>query len=230
MTSIAIIPARSGSKGLIHKNITAVNGKPLITYTLEAAVNSGVFDEVMVSTDSEEYARIARSTPGVNVPFLRDPENSGDTASTWAVVKEVLEKYKARGKTFDMCCVLQPTSPLRDAGDIQEAYALYQQKNAYSIVSVCELGHPLNICNMLPEDLSLVGFMREQTKYARQMNPTPYRLNGAIYMCDVEAFLKYDTIYKEKSYAYIMSERKSVDIDTEDDIAYVEFLMNRNQK
>ena len=126
--------------------------------------------------------------------------------------------------------MLQPTSPLRDAGDIQEAYALYQQKNAYSIVSVCELGHPLNICNMLPEDLSLVGFMREQTKYARQMNPTPYRLNGAIYMCDVEAFLKYDTIYKEKSYAYIMSERKSVDIDTEDDIAYVEFLMNRNQK
>ena len=230
MRSIAIIPARSGSKGLIHKNITDVNGKPLIAYTLEAAVNSGVFDEIMVSTDSDVYAQIARKTPGVNVPFLRTPENSGDTASTWAVVREVLERYAEQGELFDMCCVLQPTSPLRDAEDIREAFALYQQKNAYSIVSVCELGHPLNICNTLPEDHSLIGFMRKQSDYARQMNPTPYRLNGAIYMCDVEAFLKYDTIYKEKSYAYIMSEQKSVDIDTEDDIAYVEFLMNRTQK
>lgn len=230
MTSVAIIPARSGSKGLIHKNITEVNGKPLIAYTLEAAVASGVFDEVMVSTDSEEYARIAQCTPGVNVPFLRNQETSSDTASTWAVVKEVLEKYKALGKTFDMFCVLQPTSPLRDAENIRDAYALYQQKEAYSIVSVCELGHPLNICNMLPEDYSLIGFLREQTKYARQMNPTTYRLNGAIYMCDTEAFLKYDTIYKEKSYAYIMSQRKSVDIDTEEDIAYLEFLLNRDQK
>lgn len=228
MKNLAIIPARSGSKGLKDKNIREVCRKPLMAYTLEAAATSGVFDEVMVSTDSEHYADVARGVKGVKVPFLRNATTAGDTSSTWEVVREVLFNYKKIGQQFDMFCILQPTSPLRSVQNIKEAYDLYCEKEANSIVSVCELGHSINICNTLPEDHSLVDFLKNQDKYARQMNPTYYRLNGAIYMCNTKAFLEYGTIYKEKSYAYIMTELDSIDIDTADDLMMAEFLINKN--
>ncbi len=227
MKALAIIPARSGSKGLPDKNIKELCGKPLMAYTLEAAVQSGIFYEVMVSTDSEQYASIARTVEGVTVPFLRSEVTAGDSASTWDTVKEVLHEYRKLGKEFEMFCILQPTSPLRSALCIQEAYKLYEEKNANSVVSVCKMGHSINICNTLPEDHSLVGFIRDEQKYTRQMNPTYYRLNGSIYMCNTEAFYKYGTIYKEKSYAYIMSEMDSVDIDTKDDLLYAEFVLKK---
>jgi len=227
MKCLAIIPARSGSKGIKDKNIKELCGKPLMQYTLEAAVNSGIFDEIMVSTDSKYYADIARNIKGVSVPFLRNSSTAGDTSSTWDVVCEVLDNYRKLGIEYDMFCVLQPTSPLRSAQNIREAFQLYNEKNANSIVSVCKLGHPINICNTLPEDHSLVGFIKEQDKYARQMNPTYYRINGSIYMCNTKAFLEYGTIYKEKSYAYIMTELDSIDIDTEDDFLIAELLINR---
>lgn len=227
MGNIAIIPARSGSKGLKDKNIKEVLGKPLIAYTLEAAVNSGIFDEVMVSTDSEHYAEVAKQTQGVNVPFLRSAGTAGDTASTWDVIREVLENYRNLGKEFDNFCVLQPTSPMRSSRHIEEAYDLFTKLDANSVVSVCKLGHSMNVCNQLPEDHSLVGFLRNPNKYARQMNPTYYRLNGSIYMCSTKAFLEYGDIYRERSYAYIMSEEDSVDIDTADDMMMAEFLLEK---
>ena len=189
MKTLAIIPARSGSKGLKDKNILEICGKPLLHYTLEAAVNSGIFDEIMVSTDSASYAEIAQKVTGVKVPFLRSKDTSHDTASTWSVVQEVLQNYHEAGQDFDMFCILQPTSPLRTSVDIQKAFALYQQNQANSVVSVCELGHPLNICNTLPDDHSLVGFIQNPQKSSRQMNPTAYRLNGAIYICNTKNFL-----------------------------------------
>lgn len=228
MKCLAIIPARSGSKGLPNKNIKRLCGKPLMSYTLEAAVESDVFDTVMVSTDSQEYADIAMQTSGVEVPFLRSAENSQDTSSTWDAVREVLRNYKDMGKEYDMFCILQITSPLRNARHIQEAFRLYQEKEANSIVSICEMDHPLNVCNYLPEDHSLVGFIRNGgEKCARQLLRKSYRINGAIYMCKTEAFRKFDSIYQEKCFAYIMDTRDSVDIDTIDDFNLAEFLFSK---
>lgn len=116
MNNIAIIPARSGSKGLPDKNILDLNGHPLMYYTIKAALKSGCFDTVMVSTDSEKYADIAKSC-GAEVPFLRSEELSSDTAGSWDVVREVLTQYKVMGNSFDYVALMQPTSPLRNAED-----------------------------------------------------------------------------------------------------------------
>ena len=121
MKNLAIIPARSGSKGLVDKNIKLLDGKPLIAYSIEAALQSGVFDMVMVSTDSEKYAEIAWNY-GAQVPFLRSAETSSDTASSWDAVAEVIENYRKLGTVFDTFMLLQPTSPLRTAQNIREAY------------------------------------------------------------------------------------------------------------
>ena len=114
MRNIAIIPARSGSKGIKDKNIRLLNGKPLLAYTIEAALKSKCFDVVMVSTDSKKYKKIAEEYEA-EVPFLRSEGNSKDYSSPWEVVKEVLERFKALGEEFDTFALLQPTSPLRSA-------------------------------------------------------------------------------------------------------------------
>ena len=108
MRNLAIIPARSGSKGLPDKNIKELNGKPLMAYSIEAANESGCFTEVMVSTDSEKYAQIAREY-GAHVPFLRSAATSSDQANSWDMVEEVLAEYAKRGEYFDSFCLLQPT-------------------------------------------------------------------------------------------------------------------------
>ncbi|MBO6246248.1 MAG: acylneuraminate cytidylyltransferase family protein, partial [Anaerovibrio sp.] len=126
--NIAIIPARSGSKGLKDKNIKLMNGKPLLAYSIEAAKESGMFDEIMVSTDSPKYADIAIQY-GAGVPFLRSAENSSDTAGSWDMVLEVLNNYQKIGREFDTVCLLQPTSPLRLAKDISDAYKDFKEND-----------------------------------------------------------------------------------------------------
>ncbi len=226
MRNIAIIPARSGSKGLPDKNIKDLNGKPLMAYSIEAALNSNLFDEVMVSTDSEKYAEIAKKH-GASVPFLRSEELSGDKAGSWDVVKEVLNRYKEMGKEFDTICLLQPTSPLRDAEDIKNAYNLYNEKASVAVISVCEMEHSPLWSNTLPDDKSLAGFIRPEGQKPRQEIETYYRLNGAIYIVKSEEIYKNFDFYKEGSFAYIMPTRKSVDIDNAEDFEYAEFILNK---
>ena len=135
LKSIAIIPARSGSKGLPDKNIRPLNGIPLIAYTIKAALDSGMFDTVMVSTDSEKYAEIARKY-GAEVPFLRSAAISGDKSSSWDAVKEVLAQYESQlGKTYDVVALLQVTSPLRTGAQIAEAFEKMEQMDANSVYS-----------------------------------------------------------------------------------------------
>ena len=129
MRSIAIIPARSGSKGLPDKNIKPLNGKPLLAYSIEAALASGLFDTVHVSTDSERYADIARQY-GADEPFLRSAETSSDTASSEDAIREVLRRYEEMGQRFDAFMLLQPTSPLRTADDIRAAFGVMEEKQA----------------------------------------------------------------------------------------------------
>ena len=167
MKNIAIIPARSGSKGVKDKNIGDLCGKPLIAYTIEAAINSGEFYEVMVSTDSEKYAEIAKQY-GANVPFLRSAVTSSDTASSWDMVEEVLKKYAEIGASFDTFCLLQPTSPLRTAEDIKNAYAIFREKADFAVVSVCEAEHSPLWCGHLPESGEFIGFIDQDSMKQRQ--------------------------------------------------------------
>ena len=140
MKNIAIITARSGSKGLPDKNIRTLSGKPLMYYSIKAAAESKLFDTIMVSTDSQKYANIARQF-GADVPFLRSEFTSGDNANSWDVVTEVLKNYQELGKKFDTVCLLQPTSPLRKAEDIIEGYNLMVTECCNSVTAICEMKH-----------------------------------------------------------------------------------------
>ena len=226
MRNIAIIPARSGSKGLKDKNIRLLNGKPLLAYTIEAALESECFETVMVSTDSKEYAKIAKEY-GAQVPFLRNEENSKDSASPWEVVKEVLDNYKSLGEEFDTFALLQPTSPLRNAQDIKNAYAQLEEKRANAVVSMCDLECSMHLVNTLPDDLSMTGFIsNEQYNKRRQDIRTYYRFNGAIYISKTESFYRHMNIYDDECYAYIMDRKRSYDIDDEFDLKVAEAILN----
>ena len=224
MKNLAIIPARSGSKGVKDKNIRLLGGKPLMAWSIEAALGSGKFDEVMVSTDSERYAAIAREH-GASVPFLRSAVTASDTASSNDMISEVLEEYQKRGREFDTYCLLQPTSPLRTAEDIRRAYALYEQKKALAVVSVCEAEHTPLWCGQLPPTLELEGFLPRAEAQRRQDIQKFYRLNGAIYIVDTRKFKTDPFPYQKGGYAYVMDRERSVDIDTELDFRLAEFLL-----
>lgn len=224
MKNIAIIPARSGSKGVKDKNIRCLNGKPLMAYTIEAAIECEEFDEVMVSTDSDIYAEIAVNY-GAKVPFLRSKENSKDSASSWDTVNEVLDKYGERGDHFDTFCLLQPTSPLRTSEDIREAYKIYRDKADFAVVSVCEAEHSPLWCGHLPPDNSMDGFIKRESTVQRQSGEKFYRLNGAIYIVDIGRFITDKYLYGKGSYAYVMPQSRSIDIDTEIDFRLAEIMM-----
>ena len=225
MKNIAIITARSGSKGLKDKNIKQLNGKPLMVYSILAAIESELFDVVMVSTDSIKYANIAKEW-GAEVPFLRNEDLSSDTASSWDVVKDILKFYQDKGVEFDTVTLLQPTSPLRTAIHIKEGYKLYTEKKAHSVVGVCEVDHSPLWSNTLPEDLSLKGFMRtEIIGLRRQEIPTYYRINGALYIVDTAFILQTKDIFSDRSFAYIMEKHQSIDIDDEFDFVIANALM-----
>lgn len=221
---IAIIPARSGSKGLKNKNIKELDGKPLIAYTIEAALRSNVFEDVFVSTDSKEYKKIAEKY-GAWVPFFRDNELAKDTTSTNEVVKDVIVKLRNSGKEYDDLMILQPTSPLRDEEDIKNSIRLFNEKKANSVVSMCECDYSPLLTKELDEEMNLDGFLSKLNKIRRQDLKKSYRLNGAIYLMKVDYFLKYEDFYKKNSYAFIMKKEKSIDIDDLYDFKLVEFLI-----
>ena len=227
MSSVAIIPARSGSKGLKDKNIKSLLGKPLLQYSVEAAINSNIFNCIHVSTDSEKYAEIARGC-GADVPFLRCQEFASDSADSWSVVRYVLEQYKQLDRTFDMVTLLQPTSPLRDANDIQSAYRLFCEKKAEVVISVSEVEHSPLLMNTLDESLSLNGFIKLKEVGRRQNMPQYYQINGAIYMMKTYILDRISDLYGEKSYAYIMSREKSLDIDSIIDFKMAEMFLKEN--
>ncbi len=226
MKNIAIIPARSGSKGLKDKNIRFLHGKPLMAYSIVAALDSGIFDEVMVSTDSEKYAEVAGKY-GAEVPFLRSEELASDTATSRDVILDVLNWYEAGGKTFDTFALLQPTSPLRTAEDIINAYDIFTQKKACAVVGVTETEHSPLLCGTLPIDGSMDGFIKPEAKdKPRQILDTYYRINGAMYIASVGYYRTWGDFYRERCYAYVMGREVSVDIDCEMDFRMAEFLMN----
>lgn len=224
---LAVIPARGGSKGVPGKNIKELGGKPLIAYTIKAAVDSGIFEKIIVSTDSKEIADAAVSY-GAEVPFLRPDEISGDLVSSDDVLLHALSYYGQQGVTFDSICKLQPTSPLRGSVHLKEAYRLFQEKEADFLVSVCECEHSPLWSGLIGSDLRLDHFIPEEAKRAcRQDMPTYYRLNGAIYMGKTEPFRETKNFLGNNSIAYIMRMEDSVDIDNPLDFTVAEILMRQ---
>jgi CMP-N,N'-diacetyllegionaminic acid synthase len=230
MKNLAIIPARSGSKGLKDKNIKLLKHKPLIAYSIESAKKTNIFDEIMLSTDSKVYAKIGEKF-GAKVPFFRSSELSSDEATSWDVVKDVLNNYQKLGLVFDTVTLLQPTSPLRTSEDILEGFKVFNEKKANLVVSVCELDHSPLLSNTLPSDHSMVNFLKQKsTSVRRQDFPTYFRINGAIYIVSVDHLMKSSNVFSLNSFALIMNKEHSVDIDDEADFNYAEFLIKSRDK
>lgn len=225
MKRIAIIPARSGSKGLKDKNIKELNGRPLIAYSIEAAIKSGMFNKVFVSTDSQKYADIAIQY-GADASFLRSEKNSSDTAGSWDVVREVIDVLKAKGEEYDEIMLLQATSPLRTAQDIVSAIDLLHERKGNAVVSLTECDHSPIWCNTLPEDGGMDNFDRPEYKdLPRQVLPTFYRYNGAIYLVTNKELYNKEHMMEHGCYAYVMPQSRSIDIDTAMDFLIAETIM-----
>lgn len=226
MTNIAIIPARGGSKRLPGKNIKKLFGKPLIEWTIDSALKSKCFDKVIVSTDSVEIMEIAVHA-GAEVPYLRPPELSTDTATTNDVITDVVDWLEQKGVEITTVMILQPTSPLRTEKDIEQAFELMYEKKAEAIVSVCKVEHPIQYCNILPDDLSLNNFIDLENIKRSQDLPAFYRINGAIYLFNRSYVSNISKIYSEGTYAYIMNNSNSIDIDEQIDFDFAEILMSK---
>ena len=215
-TFLAIIPARGGSKRLPRKNILDLCGKPLISWSIEAALKSKYISKVVVSSDDEEILNIS-SNFGADI-IKRPYELANDTATTFDTVKHTIDNFK----NYDYIVLLQPTSPLRNEKHIDEAIELLEEKQADAIVSVCEMDHSPLWSNTLPEDGNMRGFLREEILNKRSQDLEKYyRLNGAVYICKTDKLLENKSFFlKDNIFAYIMDRKSSIDIDEEIDFLF----------
>jgi CMP-N-acetylneuraminic acid synthetase len=225
---IAIIPARGGSKRLPKKNIKIINGKPLIEWTIISAIKSNIFDEIHVNTDCKNIAKISVSA-GAKVPFIRSPELASNTATSRDVILDHFNFIKNKTNiSLETICILQPTSPIRNYKNIISSYDVLKKKDANSIVSICELEHPAEICNSLNKNESMFKFL-DQSKVKRSQDyKKKYRINGAIYILDASLKGDLNNLYNYRTFPYIMDNMSSVDIDTEYDFLLAEFIMSRD--
>lgn len=222
---IAIIPARGGSKGLPGKNIKLLNGKPLIAYTIEAALNTKKISRVIVSTDDTEIAEIAKKY-GAEIPFMRPDFLADDQAKSIDVYNYTVERLEREEHIeIDGIIVLQPTSPLRTSQHIDEAIELFYIKNADSVISYCQEEHPIFWHKYINEDGKFEEiFSGDFQKNRQEMRPTYYP-NGAIYILS-KNILGTGNYYNDASYAFMMDKKFSIDIDTLEDFRFCEFLQN----
>lgn len=221
MSNVAIITARGGSKRIPRKNIKPFQGKPIIAYPIEAALQSGLFDLVMVSTDDEEIAGISKQY-GAEVPFYRSPDNSDDYAGTGAVMVEVLQQLKDIGKTFDYACCLYPTAPFVSVHSLQESFRLLQEKRYDSVFPVCAFSFPiLRSLKMNPDGRVEMNFPENFARRSQDLPPA-YHDAGQFYWTRVEAFEQDPKLYTANSGAIVLSELEVQDIDNESDWALAE--------
>ena len=212
MSKVCIITARGGSKRIPKKNIKDFLGKPIIAYSIEAALKSGVFDEVMVSTDSEEIAEVAKKY-GAKVPFLRSDSNSNDFATTRDVLKEVIENYKAEGKDFDIFMCLYPTAPFVSAERLKEAVQKLEASDAYSLVSVVRFSFPPQRGVVVRD--GYMQWVHPEHALTRSQDLEPvYHDAGQFYAEKTEPFLKEFSLVTSKTVPFELGEEEVQDIDT----------------
>lgn len=213
-SSIAIITARGGSKRIPRKNIKEFCGKPIIEYSIEAALQSGLFEEVMVSTDDAEIAKIAQAA-GAQVPFMRSSANAGDYAGTDDVLMEVLLAYRELGREFDTFCCIYPTAPFVTAQKLQKAMGLLEQ--ADSVMPVVAFSFPPQRCMILNEAGELRMKWPEHARTRSQDLELYYHDCGQFYCCRTAPFMEYKTTDLPHMVPMIMSELEVQDIDNQDD-------------
>lgn len=215
MRNIAIIPARGGSKRIPRKNIKNFLGKPIIAYSIEAALNSGNFDEIMVSTDDHEIAEIAKKY-GAHIPFLRSAETSNDTATTADVLIEVLNEYEKLGQKFDYACCIYSCAPFINPQKIKEGFNLITEKNAYNAMPVVQFSYPIQ--RALKIDSGKLEMILPENVNARSQDLMPtYHDAGQYYWFYVKNFLKSKTLFSSNTVPIITAESEVQDIDTEED-------------
>lgn len=225
---IAIIPARSGSKGLPGKNIKLLNGLPMIGYTIREAMKSEMISDIIVSTDNREIADTSEKL-GAKVPFLRPEELAGDLSKAIDVYIYTIDRLNNEmGYQIENFTVLQPTSPLRKTKDIDSALKKFHELEADSIISVTEATHPPVWAKKITPDGILTDYFPEYASNKnRQEIDTAYMPNGAIFIFDFEKLKLGYKYYFDKTYPYIMPAERSVDIDTQLDFDFAEFLIKK---
>jgi len=220
---LALIPAKGKSTRLPRKNIINFCGKPLLAWTVQAALDTGLFEDVIVSTEDKEIAEVAK-TFGANVPFIRPEKLAVDPAGVEVVALDALERLEVLGKNYDTIVILLPTSPLRVASDIEEAVALFRSKNAVSLMSVSEYDHSPYSAYEDDGRGYLKPIFKEMNRLKSQELPKAYRCNGAIHILNV-AFFKQEQSYTcSPLLKYVMPRDRSVDIDSIEDLRFAEFL------
>jgi CMP-N,N'-diacetyllegionaminic acid synthase len=231
-TVLAIIPARHGSKGIPGKNVRLLAGKPLIVWSIETARQSRYVDELVVSTDSEEIASIARMH-GVCVPFLRPTELATDTAPTFVVVKHALDFYRERyGRTFDLVVLIEPTSPLREDDDIDRMLErLYTGWAEFdSIVSVGEVREHPSIMKRL-RGAELEPFCQDLAQTTRRQDNVPaYFPYGVAYIAKTVSLLEEQTFYTRRCTYHMIKRYQNYEIDDLYDFLCVESVMRHGRK
>ncbi len=211
MTKIAIIPARGGSKRIPRKNIKSFLGKPIIAYSIEAALQSKLFDEVMVSTDDAEIAEIALFY-GAKVPFLRSKENANDFATTIDVLREVVSKYQEINCDFDEICCLYPTAPFVTAEKLRTTVQLFQETKVNSLLPVVKFGFPIQ--RAFEVNGSKIQYKFEEFKNARSQDLKPcFHDAGQFYWLKKEVLQENSIVTNNTGY-FEISEMESQDIDT----------------
>lgn len=215
MRTIAIITARGGSKRIPKKNIKDFCGKPIIAYSIEAAIKSEVFEEVMVSTDCLEIANIAENY-GAKVPFLRSAETSDDFATTSDVIKEVLDRYEQLNRKFEVFCCIYPTAPFITAGKLKNAIKKLDSSDATALMAVVQFGFPPQRAVII--DNGKIKYMYPEFERTRSQDLQPiYHDCGQFYICKVDAFKEAGSMITKKTIPLIMPDEEVQDIDNMSD-------------
>lgn len=228
--AVAIITARGGSKRIPRKNIKEFCGKPILAYSIEAALESGLFDEVMVSTDDEEIAGIAEQY-GAKVPFMRSGETANDYATTVDVLNEVLEKYKMAGKEFDFACCIYPTAPFVTSDKLSQAMKLLKEPSTDSVMPVTAFSFPPMRGMYLKEGNVSYAFPEYSQKRSQDIEPM-YHDCGQFYCFEVEHFMSTKKLITDNTKTIILSELEVQDIDNEVDwkLAELKYEMMKADK
>lgn len=216
MASVAIITARGGSKRIPRKNIKPFLDKPIIAYSIKAALDCGIFEEVMVSTDDQEIAEVARQY-GAFVPFMRSTENSNDYAGTAEVIIEVIEEYRKRERRFDTACCIYPTAPFVTAEKLKRAYETLKKHNADSVLPITEFSYPILRSVKITEEGNIAMNWPEYYSSRSQDLPKSYHDSGQFYFLNVEALLQHKKLFMPGSRPLVVPETEVQDIDNETD-------------
>lgn len=222
---LAVIPARAGSRRLPHKNTAEIAGQPMVAWTIRAALNARLAGHILVTSDDPEVLSIARSFDGVRT-VARPPELATDHATTTDVLKHAIDHESREGRAPDTLVLLQPTSPLRTAEDIESALGRYCGGTGESVVSVSPVEHPLAWCGKVAETGEFRGVDFWSARRSQDYEPD-YRLNGAVYVANVSDFLASGSLFTLRVLASIMPRERSIDVDGALDLKICQSLMEQ---